>query len=345
MLTYAALDDTFWHSHQVTLELNSWLKVRYRLMNKLSETSAPSLENVLEVSMLAGPTPSLVNIVSRLTTNFGPGSRWFYDENGFLPVEGSFNASLGVGYNIRPLVSRAWLFEAVGNRSRSSCSKSLTAYSVDPRGVLGRDGGLDVFWKRRNNQTSTEQNGDNDWMKQGNDESQSRSSIWLQFCCTRKNDWHKSSDMPVSLPIASRRLALQLAHDVVTLRLPTGTVAKIAHSNVSSPVFQKIPPQLHILSISIDEFRIDIQLENLASCSTAVEIQALLPKGVAAMMVGKVSLRSLTFLYEHPSENESCELKKDLVVLSQGRICSLRITLVKRQSWNESLLMVSPRTS
>lgn len=289
--------------------------------------------------MLAGPTPMLYNIVSRFFTNFGPGSRWFYDENGFLPVEGSFNASLGVGYNIRPLVSRTWLLEAVGNRSRSSCSKSLTAFSVDPRGVVSRgDGSLDVFWKRRNNQTRIEQNGDNDWMKQGNDESQSRSSIWIQFDCTRNNDWHdKSSDIPVSLPpIASRSLALQLAHDVVALRLPPRKVANMAHLNVSSPLFQKIPPTLHIISIRIDEFWIDMQLENLASSPAAVEIRALVSKGVATM-VGKVSLRSLTFLYEHPDENESCRVKNDRVVLSQGRICSLRTTLVKQGHLGESL--------
>ena len=333
------------HFSQVTLELNHWLRIRYRVMK--SKTKDTPLESLLEVSMLAGPVPPLVNIVSRFHTNLGPGSRWFYDENGFLPVEGSFNVSLGVGYNVRPLVSRSWMVESIGNRPRSDCSRVFTGYSVDPRGVVSNgDGDFEVFWKRRNNRTVTEDTGDNDWWKQGNDKSQSRSSIWLQFdCISGDNQQDDSRWTPPSLPVASRQLSLQLAHDVVALRLPSGTVST-PNKHVSSPILQPLSPEMHVLSIDvkdgyfpgkIDDVWIDMHVESLAGNSSRmveVNIQSLVPEGLSGLLQN-VSLRSLTFLYAHPhGEHPSCKLEKDRLLLLPGTICSLRLALAcRRNNW------------
>ena len=71
-----------------------------------------------------------------------------------------------------------------------------------------------------------------------------------------------------------------------------------------------------------------MQLENLDYSPMVVEFKALLPARVAAF-VERVSLRSITFLYEHPSETESCRLEKDRLVIAQGKLCSLRLKLTE----------------
>ena len=101
---------------EVTVEYAPWLIVRYRLLSNInqgntrqglkqinSNTSDGNYDDncdlldasLFQVSMLSGQIPPSVNVASRFRTNITSG-KWFYDENGFHPVEASYNESIGV---------------------------------------------------------------------------------------------------------------------------------------------------------------------------------------------------------------------------------------------------------
>jgi hypothetical protein len=349
---------------QVTLELTSWLKVRYRVMNYTRETlpslSEATLESLLEVSMLAGPIPPLVNVASRFKTNLGPRTEWFYDENGFLPTAGSWNESLGVGYNMRPLVSRSWLVQSPRECDNSDdIIKILTAYSVDPRGVASRgDGALDVVWKRRNHRTGTEDTGDDDWWKEGEDYSTSRSSVWLGF--NLFDAQHTSNaDSFRNMPLSHRKLSLELANDFIALQLPRDTKAKetMTTYSVFATTLQLLLRKVHLIDVKVekenfpnksnDNIWVDMHIENLSddpAYTAEVPVTSLLPQDMIERLL-KTELRSLTFLYPYQEqdfeeallndgEDSTCELVEgtsdtggDLLCIRSRGICSVRFIL------------------
>ena len=357
---------------QVTLELTSWLKVRYRVMNYTSEAlpslSEVTLESLLEVSMLAGPIPPLVNVASRFNTNLGPRTEWFYDENGFLPTAGSWNKSLGVGYNMRPLVSRSWLVQSLGESDISDDNiKVLTAYSVDPRGVASRgDGALDVVWKRRNHRTGTEDTGDDDWWKEGEDYSTSRSSVWLGF--NLFDAQHTSNaDSFRNLPLSHRKLSLELANDFVALQLPRDAKAKEAMTTYSvfATTLQLLLRKVHLIDVKLekenfpnksdDNIWVDMHIENLSddpAYTTEIPVASLLPQHMIERLL-KTELRSLTFLYPYKEdfekalvsegEDSTCELVEgtsdtggDLLSIRSRGMCSVRFILSASNTPNDT---------
>jgi hypothetical protein len=157
------------------------------------------LDSLFHISMLSGPLPPLVNVTSRFQTDLAQ-TDWYFEENGFNPVQASYNSSGGVGDgNTRPLVSRAWLKE------NHETNKTLTIYSTDPRGVVSHTSGqIDIFRHRRNNSTHAwwDKKSDRDWWKEVEDLSTGRSSVWLSL------DLPEKIIVPNTIPHGRSRLDL-----------------------------------------------------------------------------------------------------------------------------------------
>jgi hypothetical protein len=230
--------------------------------------------------MLSGIIPETSNVASRFKTNFTNEARWFYDENGFHPVEARYNTSIGVGDgNLRPLVSRSWLEDdcstASGCRNRTvddddsttPCPTRLTIYSTDPRGVVSRDGQrMDVFWQRRNNMTHAwwDPQKDRDWWKEGQDMSTVRSSIWLSLDGGDSECLHDSWNQGTALlDVRQRIIASSLANDVVLLRLAeapdsSSSLHTIRNSNLYPNSTERhvarrwvLPSPLHLVTLRL----------------------------------------------------------------------------------------------
>ncbi len=341
---------------QVTLQLNSWLSVRYKVYK--GGKPIGNLNNLLEISMLAGTNiPKSINLASRFQTDMGSDSSWYYDENGFMPVKAEYDPTFGAGYSMRPLITRTWLQSSAGQSDSSS--KMLTFSSVDPRSVLYRgDGNIDIMWKRRNDKTTNADfSSPQDWLKEGEDLSVSRSSLWLSL---DRPDSHGAQRFE------ARRLATELANDVVLLR--TSVVPTVAQT--PSTFTQGLPDELHVVSTSICESKplgdmqtgtttpckpgelwINLHLENLSEdkgSATSVELPALLSVKENALS-SEYSLHSMTYLhpYGHGTEKQetavetalngnslygtTCEIKYDdqdnqVLLVPPRQICALRIT-------------------
>jgi hypothetical protein len=305
---------------QVTLEYTPWLSIRYRL----PKTTSDHPESALQATVFAGPLPPSVDLASRFRTGWSK-TEWHIDENGFLPIQVSYNSSNGVGdWNSRPLVSRSWIAETERRR--------LSVFSVDPRAVVSKASGqMDVFWHRRNNFTP-------DILKQGEDLSSVVSSVWLSL-----------SQDKVDEEFRSRRLATLLSNDMVMLAIPDEWKGQTKiHGGTDS--FDTLEPSLHSVTLrlsqvdpSIDSGReeawIDLQIENLSTQSTEKVDLAAAFMNSSRIVAPAATLHSLTYLM--PKDNgqgtwplgtfHGCSLDTSdggkSMILSVGarRICSVRI--------------------
>lgn len=305
---------------QVTLEYTPWLSIRYRLPN----TTSSQPESAIQATVLAGPLPPSVDLASRFRTGWSK-TKWSVDENGFLPVEVSYNSSHGVGdWNSRPLVSRSWIAEIQGRR--------LTAFSVDPRAVVSKESGqMDVFWHRRNNFTP-------DYWKQGEDLSSVVSSIWLSLGQNTDEE-----------EFQSRRLGTQLANDMVMLAIPEESKQQTKIHWDSHPP-NTLESSLHSVTLRLSqvdpkvdperqEAWIDVQIENLLTQSTKEVDLATAFMNSSKIFAQAATLHLLTYLTPVESRNglrrrgssDGCLLDTrdggKSIILSVGarRICSVRI--------------------
>ncbi len=301
---------------QVTLEYTPWLSIRYRLENFTST----KLEKALQATVFAGPLPPSVNLASRFRVGW-PDTEWWVDENGFLPVRVSYNASHGVGDgNSRPLVSRSWIEE-------DRKGKRLTVFSVDPRAVISkRNGQMDVFWHRRNNFSL-------DWWKQGEDRSSIVSSVWLSL---GGNTEHEE--------LMSRQLATQLSNDVVVMSMPTINKHNASFgNNILQPSLHSVTLRVSQVDPGIDSHReevwIDLQIENLSRVSTEqVDLVAMFTNSTKVFLPAAM-LCSLTYL---KSDSVGLHAGCTLDALNGGRLlllsvaprmlCSLRIPVAPVRS-------------
>ena len=92
---------------EVTLELTTWLSVRYRVLN----ATGGDLNSLLQMTMVSGPLPPSINVASRFQTNMAT-SGWWHDKNGFHPVHATHNkCNIVRDGNVRPLAPCSWLQE------------------------------------------------------------------------------------------------------------------------------------------------------------------------------------------------------------------------------------------
>jgi hypothetical protein len=314
---------------EITLELTTWLSVRYRVLN----ATGGDLDSLLQMTMVSGPLPPSINVASRFQTNMTT-SDWWYDENGFRPVQATYNESNTVGDgNIRPLVSRSWLQDQNGG----ACPSTFSVVSTDPRGVVSHGSGLlDIFWHRRNNKTHAWWDKTNrDWWKEGEDLSTARSSVWLSLedCQTK----------------GARKMASIFANDVVLLEVGPNQVIQ-----PDIPLLHPIPDELHTVTLrlsgvdeelesSSEEIWFDVQIENLSETDGNVVDLSLLLGKIPRLFLNAITLRSLTYLKTSDDQNNelpirgekdpSCSLSaRDggshwLLSIGARRICSARIPL------------------
>ena len=304
---------------QVTLEYTPWLSIRYRLVNS---TSGP-LDSLLQATVFAGPLPSTFNLASRFRTNWSQ-TKWSVDQNGFLPVQVSYDTSCAVGDgNTRPLVSRSWINEEFGRR--------LSVYTVDPRAVVSkRSGEMDVFWHRRNSFPP-------DWWKQGEDRSSVLSSVWIGL-----------SQENAAEELRSRQWATKISNDAVLLSLPALVDKNMTNAAAFSPP-TILSPSLHSVTLrvvqvdpSIDPDReeawIDLQIENLSATSSEKVDLAVFFHDLSKIVLPAATLTSLTFLVTKSDARagrqgsfDGCSLdvanggKSVLLTIDVRQICSVRV--------------------
>jgi hypothetical protein len=314
---------------EVTLELTTWLSVRYRVLN----TTGGDLNSLLQMTMVSGPLPPSINVASRFQTNMAT-SGWWYDENGFHPVHATYNESNTVGDgNTRPLVSCSWLQDQHG-----ACPSTFSVVSTDPRGVVSHGSGqLDIFWHRRNNKTRAwwDKKTNRDWWREGEDISTARSSVWLSLeDCQAKG---------------ARKMASIVANDVVLLQVGPNQAIR---PDIS--LLGPIPDELHTVTLRLsgvdeelessrEEMWIDLQIENLSETDVNVVDLALLLGKIPGLFLNAVTLRSLTYLHILDDQNNEIPIRREedpscslsardggsrwLLSIGARRICSVRIPL------------------
>jgi hypothetical protein len=261
---------------QVTLQYTPWLSVRYRV----TKSNFNEAESTVQVTVFAGPLPPSVNLASRFSTGWSD-TEWFIDENGFLPVQVSYNSTNGVGdWNSRPLVSRSWINDPEGRR--------FSIFSVDPRAVASKTSGtMDVFWHRRNTFVD-------DWWKQGDDQSSVVSSVWLSL-----------GQNNVDEEFRSRRVATQLSNDILVLAMSGMSIVILVEKD-SDPT-SVLKPNLHTITLRLSQFDsgidpgreeswIEIRIENLSAVSSEeVDLSTLFKKS-PKIFLEAATMHSLTYL-------------------------------------------------